>query len=236
MKFISGSLASLAGCIFLVIGASTANAVVINTTTSSDLTVYDSNNDGVIDSAVSATDALIRVFGVGNFQRGVWEYDLSGVPTGATINSVSVLFEDRGTTVPGGMLLFGFAGDGTASAADGNLISAQIGSFNIVAGNLDYSVNLATSFFQNLVDASAAFVGIVMVSSNEGNVAGADFCSFDSNFSGCVNATGSTLKIDFAPPSSVPLPAALPLFASGLGVMGFIGWRRKKKMAKAAAA
>ena len=29
--------------------------------------------------------------------------------------------------------------------------------------------------------------------------------------------------------SAAPLPAALPLFASGLGVMGFLGWRRKRK-------
>jgi hypothetical protein len=27
----------------------------------------------------------------------------------------------------------------------------------------------------------------------------------------------------------VPLPAALPLFATGLGVMGLLGWRRKRK-------
>jgi len=26
-----------------------------------------------------------------------------------------------------------------------------------------------------------------------------------------------------------PLPAALPLFATGLGVLGLIGWRRKRK-------
>ncbi len=32
-------------------------------------------------------------------------------------------------------------------------------------------------------------------------------------------------------PSSVPLPAALPLFASGLGALGLLGWRRKKKAA-----
>src|SRR5262245_20193357 len=32
-------------------------------------------------------------------------------------------------------------------------------------------------------------------------------------------------------PEVVPLPAALPLFASGAGVLGFIGWRRKKKAA-----
>ena len=29
--------------------------------------------------------------------------------------------------------------------------------------------------------------------------------------------------------STVPLPAALPLFASGLGAMGLLGWRRKRK-------
>jgi hypothetical protein len=28
---------------------------------------------------------------------------------------------------------------------------------------------------------------------------------------------------------TTPLPAALPLFATGLGLMGLLGWRRKKK-------
>ncbi|MGA7966531.1 MAG: hypothetical protein WCB49_11710 [Gammaproteobacteria bacterium] len=31
--------------------------------------------------------------------------------------------------------------------------------------------------------------------------------------------------------STTPMPAALPLFASGLGVLGLLGWRRKKKVA-----
>lgn len=31
--------------------------------------------------------------------------------------------------------------------------------------------------------------------------------------------------------SAVPIPAALPLFGTGLAVMGFIGWRRKRKAA-----
>ena len=30
-------------------------------------------------------------------------------------------------------------------------------------------------------------------------------------------------------PNAVPLPATLPLFASGLGVLGLLGWRRKRK-------
>ena len=35
---------------------------------------------------------------------------------------------------------------------------------------------------------------------------------------------------------ATPLPAALPLFASGLGAMGFFGWRRKRKVAAASVA
>jgi hypothetical protein len=35
---------------------------------------------------------------------------------------------------------------------------------------------------------------------------------------------------------TTPIPAALPLFASGLGALGFIGWRRKRKAQAARAA
>jgi hypothetical protein len=33
-----------------------------------------------------------------------------------------------------------------------------------------------------------------------------------------------------------PLPAALPLFATSLGALGLLGWRRKRKAAAAIAA
>jgi hypothetical protein len=36
-------------------------------------------------------------------------------------------------------------------------------------------------------------------------------------------------------PNATPIPAALPLFASGLGALGLLGWRRKKKAAALAA-
>jgi hypothetical protein len=35
--------------------------------------------------------------------------------------------------------------------------------------------------------------------------------------------------------TTTPIPAALPLFASGLGVLGLLGWRRKRKAAAVAA-
>jgi PEP-CTERM motif len=50
------------------------------------------------------------------------------------------------------------------------------------------------------------------------------------------NRTGETYAVNPFTIEAVPLPAALSLFASGLGVMGLLGWRRRRKMAKAVAA
>jgi hypothetical protein len=44
--------------------------------------------------------------------------------------------------------------------------------------------------------------------------------------------TNDLANIDLGvPPSTVPLPATLPLFATGLGALGLLGWRRKKAAA-----
>lgn len=56
------------------------------------------------------------------------------------------------------------------------------------------------------------------------------------NFVGIYNGEDLTRPEFYATSATVtPLPAALPLFASGAGVLGFFGLRRKKKTAKAAA-
>jgi hypothetical protein len=44
------------------------------------------------------------------------------------------------------------------------------------------------------------------------------------------------LDIQFGTAAVTPLPAALPLFATGLGAMGLFGWRRKRKNTAAIAA
>jgi hypothetical protein len=44
---------------------------------------------------------------------------------------------------------------------------------------------------------------------------------------------GSNWNYEMTRLDAVPLPAALPLFATGLGVMSLLGWRRKRKKAGA---
>ena len=42
------------------------------------------------------------------------------------------------------------------------------------------------------------------------------------------------ITFDVSGPSAVPLPAALPLYGTGLGLMGLFGWWRRRKAAAAA--
>ncbi len=51
--------------------------------------------------------------------------------------------------------------------------------------------------------------------------------------SGAINWSGTESSIN---PLGTPLPAAMPLFATGLGALGLLGWRRKRKNAAAVAA
>ena len=49
------------------------------------------------------------------------------------------------------------------------------------------------------------------------------------------SSTSSLFETSTGTVSQTPLPAALPLFASGLGAMGLFGWRRKRKTQAVAA-
>jgi len=78
---------------------------------------------------------------------------------------------------------------------------------------------------------AAAFPSITNVVTSQGSVI--VFLLNDElyiNWAGWSYRTGDFVRVDFAA-SPVPLPAALPLFAAGLGAMGFMGWRRKRRAA-----
>ena len=65
----------------------------------------------------------------------------------------------------------------------------------------------------------------------------AAFFIYSSNCSGTLGCEGAwagqfDVTYTYTPNSlAVRLPAALPMFATGLGVLGLLGWRRKRKLA-----
>jgi len=52
---------------------------------------------------------------------------------------------------------------------------------------------------------------------------------FDPSKTGAVGIDNLVFNVERLPVSVVPLPAALPLYGTGLAIMGFIGWRRRQK-------
>ena len=72
-----------------------------------------------------------------------------------------------------------------------------------------------------LNDIIAALGGLFALGGGSNLVANQGFLWISSTFN---PAAELTLEV-----SAVPLPAALPLFATGLGILGFAGWRRKRK-------
>ena len=69
----------------------------------------------------------------------------------------------------------------------------------------------------SLASSGAAITAVILTTPNAG-INGWDFLV-------------DTITITSTPTSVVPLPAALPLFATGLGALGLLGWRRKRKLA-----
>jgi hypothetical protein len=79
-------------------------------------------------------------------------------------------------------------------------------------------------------NSSTQFLGVVTLLEPDG-ITWSDTITFSNN-----GPNGGALVTFVSDPGPVPLPAALPLFATGLGVMGLFGWRRKRKNAAALAA
>jgi hypothetical protein len=107
-------------------------------------------------------------------------------------------------------------------------VTGLFGLTGIVAGDgvelfaTSYGLNeLSPSFLYEITD-TLSFTTIAQASGE----------SFTNLFSA---PSGVAIRgVAFAPVAPTPLPAALPLFATGLGALGLLGWRRKRKNPAAA--
>ena len=149
-------------------------------------------------------------------------------PCGGYGSSLTILIEDD--------LPLGASGVFTVTA----LMSTDVSGFadgmylgDLCCGPTGGTVTLS---FGSITDWS--FVGVVgypsflwsasSTPSGDSASAGWDFVDYDKGalFSGYVTASGGP---GIWTPNFTPLPASLPLFATGLGALGLLGWRRKRK-------
>lgn len=106
---------------------------------------------------------------------------------------------------------------------------AAFNSFTVASGVITDSFFSAIFFLPDLNE-----LNLFMESSSGLVFAGAHLSVQD-----ILNNTFTTVTDDSSPVftevATTPLPAALPLFATGIGAMGLFGWRRKRKAAALAA-
>ncbi len=114
------------------------------------------------------------------------------------------------------------------------LFSSDINNFGIYAApqvdppgtditvTLEFSDQPPVSLTQTVIVDTPDFFGFTSTSSD---IIGYQTYSADAYETGQVYYSST-----FSPTApTTPLPAALPLFATGLGAMGLLGWRRKRK-------
>jgi hypothetical protein len=81
-----------------------------------------------------------------------------------------------------------------------------------------------------------AFASSLPTNGGSDGVTGDQLIQANTEVSVLVNDAGSVQAPAVALPPTTPLPAALPLFATGLSALGLLGWRRKRKAAASLAA
>jgi hypothetical protein len=136
-------------------------------------------------------------------------------------------------TITGATLEIGLL-DGDSAAPGDQVFSYTIGGIDLTAllntameatpgansVEVYYTITLPSSTFSVLAGGSPAVSltlqgpGLGVLGTTPFNAAALDF---------------STITIDTGTVAATPLPAALPLFATGIGGLGFLGWRRKRK-------
>jgi hypothetical protein len=199
---------AIVGIILSVLGALVCGALVA---------ASDANAAGIVFNQLTATDN-----NPGTASLATLQSQISATNTDSTTHTATVTVSDSGFTAPtappGSLLLqTSISGSVGISGTNGDNLLSFTGS---VAGDtLSLSPNVTTSnsTFSDTAD--------LLIASLAAPFAMGEVFDITLGAGATVSFTGTTELT----PAAAPLPAALPLFATGLGALGLLGWRRKRK-------
>jgi hypothetical protein len=157
-----------------------------------------------------------------------------GVPAGAQFAYTNdAMIDLNNTTAPGlfndvlqvgTYTLTAYVGSRADFAFSGNAV------VNLLAGNAVVGQTIESAPTPGTFDLVTVSVAILAGNANLGNLLEISLDGTGAGGSAQVGWDDVTLDYE-APVGTTPLPGALPLFASCIGVLGALGWRRKRKSA-----
>ena len=189
--------------------------------------------DQVWDLRFNANLGASDITAMGSYLSGGGRMYLSGENSGFDATRNNSLVNFIGAVGGGSLSLAGGSFRGTQNiTAAGQVVNSPnaFGSISYAAAQVA-AVNTGNSF---LVSESAPDLGS-LVAWSLGDIAGSPSAKMLVGFDIEIFRNGQNwtenMATYLAATSPVPIPAALPLFGTGLGTMGFIGWRRKRRAA-----
>jgi hypothetical protein len=182
------------------------------------VTPVDVANGNAVSGANKSTTPTLNALGwTSGAQVGIGFLSDQSGQTGITMQSLTLTIFN-GTTPVGSFSLDSSLAPLTFTA---DVLKLEQGNAN---GVFDFGLTVAEQVQFNTIVAMAGSSGFFAgLSSQLGCPAGAP--------AGClVSNDGPDTFLGFAQSSAVvPLPSAIPLFATGLGALGLLGWRKKRK-------
>jgi len=200
----------------------------------------------IIDNTGTGSPGTITSFGAPDTATyGQTLLNLSGPDT--VLDNFSMFLSDR-VSGSGTLNLRGYVAEWDGSKASNILFESTTRTMNAAGTLQEFAFNtggLALTpandyvFFLSISNLAAQTISkFAMPSDLNDSINGSFvFLNNGTSFGNLTTATWSIfptqdtfLKAEFSPVVSVvPLPAALPLYGSGLAIMGFIGWHRRRK-------
>jgi hypothetical protein len=246
--------ATISGCICGGTGTAPVVAVTSSGTTSNSSTFGGASETGSVTISNSPTPSLsanVTATGGGTVHNGPWAtadtyatytyfFDIVGDPSLTSLlvgvkasggfNGGTLSAGTFDTSVFSASLLIS-SPDSPYSISQSVLTEAEGDTYNPGPASQSFSVNGNYTLSTNTVYSVAMTVSLI---SSDVRFGTDTFSAYvDPTFT--INTPGFTIDYSLAPTSATPLPAALPLFASGFGVIGFLAKRRKPKGAALAA-